>query len=274
MSHNWKLKFVAAAMLVLTIFGFTVPANAIINGSVDNNRHPNVGALFFEYDSNNPGVDRACSGTLISQTVFLTAAHCDPSYNTGNDEVWVSFDEDVEPITPATTLYRGVFIGHPDYDSSFGNGTQDVAVVVLDTPITSIVPATLPTENLLTQMNANGQLANQQFTAVGYGVSEVILGEGGAPQVVIDGKRRFGAEGFNALSADWLRLSNLPSHNEASTCAGDSGGPHFLGANANETNTIVANTVKINGFCNTNSEAVRLDISSTRQFLANYVTLP
>ena len=187
--------------------------------------------------------------------------------------MWVTFDEDVEPVNPAS-LHRGIFVGHPDYDSSFGNGTQDVAVVVLDTPITSITPAILPTENLLTQLNSAGQLASQQFTAAGYGVSQVILGDGGTPQVVIDGNRRFGAEGFNALSANWLRLSNLPSHNEASTCAGDSGGPHFLGAGTNETNIIVANTVKINGFCNTNSEAVRLDIPSTRQFLANYVTLP
>lgn len=266
-------KFAAAASVIaLTVT--SLPASAIVNGSVDGNTHRSVGALLFDFNPANPGVEQACSGTLISPTVFLTAAHCDPDPATPSDEVWVSFDSDVNPVTTSTTLHRGEFTGHPDFDRSFGNGTQDIAVVVLDEAITTINPAQLPTANLLTQMNANGGLHDQKFTSVGYGVYDVVLGEGGQPFALTDGQRRNATSTFNALSANWLRLSHHASQGDGGTCAGDSGGPHFLGTGSTETNIVVANTVKGGGFCNTASDSVRLDIASSRQFLGNYVTLP
>jgi secreted trypsin-like serine protease len=49
---------------------------AITFGQPDGNRHPNVGALLADWDADSPGPDTLCSGTLIDQRVFLTAAHC------------------------------------------------------------------------------------------------------------------------------------------------------------------------------------------------------
>ena len=66
----------AMAGLVLSVG----PAGAITFGQPDGTRHPNVGALLADYDPDSPGPDILCSGTLIAPAVFLTAAHCTPSW--------------------------------------------------------------------------------------------------------------------------------------------------------------------------------------------------
>src|SRR3954452_14704632 len=79
----------AAATLILA-----APAGAITNGTADGNRHPNVGGLVSPTQYSD-GTWTYCSGTLISPTVFLTAAHCaeadprvavtfDPAYQAGD----------------------------------------------------------------------------------------------------------------------------------------------------------------------------------------------
>lgn len=67
-------RLIAVLVAVLTML-VTAPAQAITYGEPDGNDHPNVGALIAEWRT--PGVkEQLCSGTLISATVFLTAAHC------------------------------------------------------------------------------------------------------------------------------------------------------------------------------------------------------
>ena len=51
------------------------PAEAITNGTADGNAHRNVGGLVAD-EAYSDGTWIYCSGTLISPTVFLTAAHC------------------------------------------------------------------------------------------------------------------------------------------------------------------------------------------------------
>ena len=58
---------------------------AITYGVADGSDHPFVGALVGQFSS---GSYPYCSGTLISPTVFLTAAHCD----LGTTRVQVTFD--------------------------------------------------------------------------------------------------------------------------------------------------------------------------------------
>jgi hypothetical protein len=71
-----------AALLLIA-----VPVQAITYGEPDGTRHPNVGGLVAaaQYPD---GTWLYCSGTLISPTVFLTAAHCDE----GTTQVTVTFD--------------------------------------------------------------------------------------------------------------------------------------------------------------------------------------
>ena len=61
------LGLILAAMAV-------VPLMAITYGVSDGTTHPNVGALLVLWPSGARA--QICSGTLISPTVFLTAAHC------------------------------------------------------------------------------------------------------------------------------------------------------------------------------------------------------
>ena len=80
-------KLVAAAAAAVAALGITAVAFAITNGGPDGNGHPEVGALLAPHAFSD-GTWEECSGTLISPTVFLTAAHCDM----GVSRVAVTFD--------------------------------------------------------------------------------------------------------------------------------------------------------------------------------------
>src|SRR5215213_4996855 len=90
---------------VLGVLGFAAPAAAITYGEPDGNGHPNVGGLVAA-EAYSDGTWIYCSGTLISPTVFLTAAHCAE----GDPSVRVSFDPDYQP---GDTVYTGTFHGDP-----------------------------------------------------------------------------------------------------------------------------------------------------------------
>src|ERR687886_1104163 len=62
----------AAAAVVL---GTASPGWAITNGAPDGNGHPAVGGLVSATQYSD-GTWIYCSGTLVSPTVFVTAAHC------------------------------------------------------------------------------------------------------------------------------------------------------------------------------------------------------
>jgi hypothetical protein len=55
---------------------------------------------------------------------------------------------------------------------------------------------------------------------------------------------------------------------------GDSGGPNFLGAGANETSIIAAITIGGDTWGNESNVAYRLDTPGARAFLGQYVILP
>jgi hypothetical protein len=244
----------AAALLA------AAPAQAVVYGAPDGNAHPEVGGLLAQ-QAYSDGTWVECSGTLISPTVFLTAAHCDE----GVPSVKVSFDS--KYVAGTSKTYAGTFHADPDYNQTQSD-PQDVAVVVLKSPVTGITPARLPKADSL-----SGLSGSQQFTAVGFGAHAVSSGPGGKA-FAYDDMRYAGVGTLNTLTKTWLKLSGNPSTGNAGTCYGDSGGPNFLGAYATETNIVAGTTITGDLPCRSTNVDYRLDTANARAFLGRYVTLP
>jgi secreted trypsin-like serine protease len=231
------------------------PAAAITYGTPDGQRHPNVGGLVAatQYPD---GTWLYCSGTLISPTVFLTAAHCAED----GERVGVTFDTAYEA---GDKVYYGRFEADPLYNQAQSD-PHDIAVVVFDRPIRGITPATLPTADSLSSLSGT-----QTFTSVGYGAYEVTKGPGGR-QFLYDDVRMMATGTLNSTNPSWLRISMNPSTGNGGTCYGDSGGPNFLAT----TQILAAITITGDAVCRSTNVVYRLDTESARTFLAEYVELP
>jgi V8-like Glu-specific endopeptidase len=249
-----------AAAAALSLLAFAAAGLAITNGGPDGNGHPEVGALLAPH-AYSDGTWEACSGTLISPTVFLTAAHCD----LGVSRVAVTFDSAYDPANGKT--YWGTWHADPAYNQAQSD-PHDVAVVVLDKAIKNITPARLPTLGQLDSLKVGDGI-----TAVGYGAQSVTMGAGGATFHYAD--IRYVATGsVNSMNASWIRASMNPATGDGGTCYGDSGGPNFLGANADETNIVAGTTITGDFVCRATNVDYRMDTPSARAFLGTYVSLP
>jgi trypsin len=235
--------------LVLVVFLLGVlallPASAsAITGGQPDQGHPYVALL--------ASGSEACSGTLLSPTVLLTAGHC---FGDGAP-VRAYFGQ-------APTPGVGFFTGTNHVDPQFamgvagglpGFGTHDVAIVVFSTPI----PASA-TNGQYGQLPASGLVDTLAMKTpvdlVGYGMNGFSTG-GGQPQPVTL-FRRFGAQTTLIASNDTLRDSFVKLHaNKGGFCFGDSGGPDLLGG----TNTVLAvNSFVTNDLCAGNTYSYRVD---------------
>ena len=243
-------------LAALAALALAAPAAAITNGTVDGNQHPNVGGLVAA-QAYSDGTWLYCSGTLISPTVFLTAAHCAEG---GGDRVRVTFSTAYQD---GDKTYAGTFHADPGYDQKQSD-PHDIAVVVLDKPVKGITPATLPAAGSL-----SGLSADQTFTSVGYGAHEV-TNEPGGHQYLYNDVRMVATGTLNAINPAWLRISMNPATGNGGTCYGDSGGPNFLGS----TGTVAATTITGDAICRSTNVVYRLDTASARSFLSPYVALP
>ena len=198
--------FAGAVALLLISGAFGGRAWAITGGQPDGNWHPNVGAVIV-YDSYGvisgyPRVIPEFSGTLIHPRVFLTAGHGAPDIASGLVKVLgVSFEPVVDlngvyPNDPATwpsswrrvESYKYSYVRRDAHASRPLNdelqhhprtanpNVEDIAVLILEEPVTDIAPAALPSAGLLDYLKKSGQLEAPRpggtlFTVVGYGFS-------------------------------------------------------------------------------------------------------
>jgi hypothetical protein len=131
----------------------------------------------------------------------------------------------------------------------------------------------LPTLGLLDEMKASGTLNHQLFTSVGYGIQEPQTGPGGITHD-FPMERWYSIGEFDALNDAWLRISQVAATGDGGTCSGDSGGPQFLGAGADETPIQVSITITGDVECFATNVTYRLDTPQARAFLGRFVTLP
>ena len=248
----------ASVLLALVLTGLVAaPAAAITYGQPTGGSYSNVGGLVTTTSS---GVRYVyCSGTLISSTVFLTAAPCGSSDTT---EACVTFDP---VLTDRSKLYCGTFIASPYYTYR-QNDPNDLAVIVFDRPIKGIAPATVVSEvGYLDRLQASGQLnQSTQFVSVGYGGSEFTNAPGG-PTAHYSDTRMYATGTFNALGPGYIRISQNQATGNAGTCYGDSGGPQFLNG------LLVSITITGDVFCKSTNVVQRLDTAQAQEFIQTYI---
>lgn len=255
---------IAILLALVLMLGTVGMAAAITDGELDGDGHPYVGLMIAK---NEDGIPMwRCSGTMISETVFLTAGHC--TSGAARVEIWFyNNEEDVRANGyPFVGQVGGTPYTHPDYtDAAFV--LYDVGVVVLDEPYPMDEYGVLPELNQLDVLKTKRGKQDVTFTAVGYGLQKInpVFVESRLDRMVATPRLiQINVPGFTGSFS--LLLSNNAS--TGGTCFGDSGGPNFLG-NSN----VVAGVTSfgINGNCAGTGGVFRMDRQNALDFVTPFL---
>ncbi|HVD63834.1 MAG TPA: trypsin-like serine protease [Lapillicoccus sp.] len=234
---------------VLGLLTVSIPSAQAITGNFEPDfEHEYVGLVVF-YDANGDFLWR-CSGSLLTDRVFLTAGHC-ADLGEGAVSARVYFEQDAganyDPVTMVDPVSgypeTGGITAHTLYSYGFANfagfpNTLDVGMVILDAPVQTVYPdidtyASLAGAGTL---DAYGTGPQATVTVSGYGLTYT------NPAKTISYRSRLMAETFivNLVSRNTagfnVQLATNPGGGRGGTCFGDSGGPVLL----DDTDVIVA----------------------------------
>jgi hypothetical protein len=255
-----RLKVAGLTLGALVAAGaLAASALAVVNGSPDNGKHPYVGVALWAPTGNPADGSVLCSGSLVSATVFVTAAHCFPE----GAHVIVDTADDIGSDLNGDGAFAGFGIAHPDPSfGPVGNGLpgadrNDVAVITLvgpGLPQPDDRYAQLPTKAGYDDTLPN----NQMVDIVGYGVPNAGF-RMSAPAKIIPGGGK--------TASEFLKLSSSPGQGGA-TCNGDSGGPDLL---AGSDLMLAISSYGPSASCTAVEYSQRMDTPEALAFVGNYL---
>jgi hypothetical protein len=227
--------------LLVGLLTATAPAQAVTGNFVPDFEHEYVGLIVF-YDAKGEFLWR-CSGSLLTDRVFLTAGHC-ADVEEGAVSARVYFEQNAGASYDPKLGYdpvsgyplKGGITASTLYDYGFANfagfpNTHDIGLVILDAPVQTVYPnidtyASLAAAGTL---DAYGTGKDAVVTVSGYGLSAT------NPARTESYRSRLMATTFisNLGSANTagfnVQIATNPGGGRGGTCFGDSGGPVLLG---------------------------------------------
>ncbi|MBA3734054.1 MAG: trypsin-like serine protease [Actinobacteria bacterium] len=274
------LTALAAAGAVVAIL--VTPAGAIQGGTPDGNGHPNVGLSVFLY--NDVPLWR-CSGTMVAETVYVTAGHCtgiDPSLGVAPNRAEVWFGSGPIPRGnyaggqcagatgyPCKGDFTGTPVPHPGWNGFLTvPNTHDMGLVKL-TAAPNVGLSKIAPLGYLDRLATKRGLQDVNFTPVGYGVQferpnlEIAVRTRYVGTNQLQNLRSHIAGGYNLMMTD----SSGGGTGGGGTCFGDSGGPIFH-TDGGQT-WLVAVISFGTKYCKGTSGAFRLDNDQARKFLGD-----
>ena len=272
-SRGLKTFFLCGILFSLVLTTWIPPAFGITWGDEDTeNSYTNVGALIVYVPE--LGVFSTCSGTLIHESVVLSAGHCTsslgPLLDLGEIDAYVCFDFDPYE-EDALWIKVEKIVTHSEYnDFTPRSNPYDVGLLLLEEPVKDISPAILPKEQFLDKLNDEGKLrqgsTGARFIVVGYGGTL----DWPPPVITIDSKRRVAESEYQTLLKFWLMLSQNQATGDGGTCYGDSGGPVFW-IEPDRTRILVGITSWGDSMCVATGFNYRVDVPETLDLINSFI---
>lgn len=158
-----------------------------------------------------------CAGSLIHESWVVTAAHCVDNLSPSGLDVWVGIHDLDNPGSAVQRDVKAIYV-HPNYDRVRGDLVNDIAFLLLASPVTTITPVAYAT-------SPSAVSTNDVVRAIGWGDTE---GNPRYPSILqeVDLIIRSISSARNSLGTNILDSRHLAaSASGRDTCQGDSGGP-------------------------------------------------
>lgn len=263
---------VLSGLMILVLLLATVGSVSALS-TVDT-IHTGVGLIVVQFPNGNLWAGDAhgitCSGILIAPKVFLTSGHCTSGLQSWLDQgfitaVYITFETQFAP--DALLVKTNSLVTYP-YSGKGSNDPHDLGVLLLDTPVTDRPSTPLPAVGLLDELHLS---PHTLVTSVGYGMDTNNVH--GHPTYTNTLTRSTGTLAYQSITPAYVNVSMLANQDYDNICFGDSGGPDFVHVNGAE--QLIAINMSVNSAsCEQQGTLYRLDTSSAREFLSQFVTLP
>ncbi len=216
-----KSKLVALGLFIAAMMAFAIPASGITFGREVTNAsiaYPSVVSIWTSEDAESDAY-LMCSGTLITNRIVLTAAHCVNSTDLyyvqyGADQLY----EETELLEVAATWKNPRF--------SERQLVNDTGLLLLKDPIPGAVTTRLPSVSEIKSMQAN---KNVKYEIVGWGKDQNGESASYLRKAPVDDQTNFMKKAKWWRNDVWIAVGKWNSKEKvfAGSCNGDSGGPLF-----------------------------------------------